>query len=173
MNPVGGDDTDVPDPWPMRRNKRLHEGPNILRYRRMDLEQHNAGAFKRVLRCSAICHSRPEYVVNDQGKRSGRDRIGLVFVDQVARVGKAGQDVVVCQSWVVRHEMLFRLPRGKQFEDESHGQASPANYGFAGQDFRITDDARGPRHVEMLPHCWVLTPCLNQCLCLDALLNFL
>ena len=80
-----------------------------------------------------------------------RDRVCLVLVRQVAGVGKAGENVVARQPRIVREEILFRLPRGEQFQNELNGKASATDHRFAGQDLRIDDDTLCQRHAQILP----------------------
>ncbi len=85
-------------------------------------------------------------------EQSGGNWIGRVFVSQVAGVGKAGENVVVRQPRIVRQDILFGLPCGKQFENELNGKATAADHRLAGQDFWIDDDTLRQRHAQILPH---------------------
>lgn len=80
-----------------------------------------------------------------------RDRVGFVFVGQIAGIGQAGENVFVRQAWIILQKIRLGLPRREELKDELDGQTRPANHWFAGNDLGINDDALGPRHDPILP----------------------
>ena len=79
------------------------------------------------------------------------NRIGLVFVGQVAGVGQAGENILSRQARVVYQELALGLAGREEFENELDGQTRPPDHWFAGQDLRMHDDALGKRHDHSLP----------------------
>ena len=80
----------------------------------------------------------------------GWNRIGLVFVGQVAGLGQAGENVVSRQAGIVCQQLAFGLTGSEEFENELNGQACLADHWFAGQDLGIDHDAFRKRHNHSL-----------------------
>jgi len=95
------------------------------------------------------------------------NRIGLVFVGQVAGVGQTGKNVVSRQPGVVRFDLAFGLAGRQEFEYELDGETRPSDHWFAGQDTGIHDDALGKRHTHSLPCQFAIR---GQCRCASPIL---
>lgn len=69
------------------------------------------------------------------------NRIGLVFVGQVAGVRQAGENILSRQARVICQDIALGLAGHEQFENELDCQTRPADHWLAGQDSRIHDNA--------------------------------
>jgi len=72
------------------------------------------------------------------------NRIGLVFVGQIAGVRQAGKNVLSRQSGIVDREVVLGLAGCEEFQNELDGETRPTDHWFARQDFGIHDDALLP-----------------------------
>ena len=95
--------------------------------------------------------NRPRKVFVSEKPHLHWNRIGLVFVGQVAGVGQAGENILSRQARIVYQELALGLAGREEFENELDGQTGPSDHWFAGQDLRIHDDALGKRHDLSLP----------------------
>lgn len=98
-----------------------------------------------------VC-SRPDDIVPAVAKDVDKqthlcgDWIGAVFVSQIAGIGQAGQNVLSGETWIVLQKIAFGFTGCQQFEDELHGETSPADHGLAREDLRIYDNSLGKCH---------------------------
>ncbi len=78
------------------------------------------------------------------------NRIGFVFVRQVAGVGETGENVVSSEPGVVRQNLALGLAGREEFEDEFYGKTGSTDHRFASQDLGINDDTLRKRHIHGL-----------------------
>ena len=93
-----------------------------------------------------VCPQRFDYhfgeiLVREQPHHSGRNRIGLIFVRQIAGIGEAGENVIARKARVTCQDLILGLPSGEKIENKLDRQTSPANHRLARQDLRIDDNA--------------------------------
>ena len=80
-----------------------------------------------------------------------RNRIGLVFVGQVAGVRQAGENILARQARIVCLDLVLGLTGREEFENELDGQTRPSDHWFAGHDLGVDDDALREGHNRSLP----------------------
>ena len=79
-----------------------------------------------------------------------RNRIGLIFVGQVAGIGQTGENVVSRKTRIVCQKLVLRLARGKESENEFDGQTRAPDHRFADHHFRIDDNAFRKLHIKRI-----------------------
>ena len=82
---------------------------------------------------------------------SDRKRVRPVLVSEVARIRQTCQDVIVRQAGIVGKDVIFRLARSEQVQDELDRQPGPADNGLTRQYAGIDHDAIRPGHALIIP----------------------
>ena len=76
-----------------------------------------------------------------------RDWERLLFVGQITGVRQTSEDVLSRQARVVRENVVFRLARWQEFQNELDGEARAADHRLAREDLRVNNDVLRQRHT--------------------------
>lgn len=132
--------------------------------------QYDAGfGFRQIqqdgVRCARVIHASPQDIVALGSKRLNnrlrkvlvgeeehlrRNWEGLIFVGQITGVRQTSEDVLPRQARVVRENVVLRLARCQEFQNELNGETRAADHRLACQDLRVNDDVLRQRHTNSL-----------------------
>lgn len=132
--------------------------------------QHDSGfGFRQIQQdnvpCSRVIRASPQDVVALGSKRvnnrlrkvlAGEDAPlrrnweCLVFVGQITRIRQTSEDVLSRQTRVVGENVILRLSRRQEFQNELDGKTRATDHRLACEDFRVNDDALRQRHTNSL-----------------------
>lgn len=115
--------------------------------------------------CSRVIRASPQNVVAFGSKRFNsrlrkvlvgqyvhlrRNWERLIFVGQVTGVRQTSEDILSRQTRVVRKNVILRLSRRQEFQNEFDGETRATDHRLACQDLRVYNDLFRQRHTNSL-----------------------